>query len=357
MQVNEIDEKLLVIAKKVESNSLNLINPINSKEEKENFFSTYKKYSQYNPSYKYLDKINLTKEKNELEGLKKELKNSLIEKIILKRLNCLLEEITLLEMVNTKKFCNSSKKVYGEPNNKEVNLSLKLLQEKFNSSQKNITPEQMLNELKPNLIGTGFSAEIKTNMSASASINLTQKKLYLNKEARFNQKDVQRLKVHEIETHIYRYLNGLTQPVKILSLGNGEDYLKTEEGLAMFNEEQTKSSDFIQERIIAGRLYAVRYALTHDFFDTFDEMKKYFDENEAYTLTQRVKRGIPTGEKGAFTKDYGYYSGLLSVREYYNCGKRIEDLYYGKISLDEIKIVKKIKGIQQAKYLPEYLSK
>ncbi len=356
-QIKEIDNKITTLYQKIEANFLNSINPINSKEEKQNFFLSYSNHTQYNPNFTYLTKIDFTKEKIELEELKKQLKNSLIEKIILKRTNCLLEEIKLLETVNTKKMCNSSKKVYGEPNNKEVKLSLEILDKKPKFTKNKYTAGEILNKFESKLLQTGFNAELKENMSASASINLTQKKLYLNKEAIFNQNDVKRLSVHEIETHIYRHLNGLTQPAKIFSLSSGEDYLKTEEGLAVFNEEQSNTNSQIQERIIAGRLYAVRYALTHDFFDTFEEMKKYFDKEEAYIISQRVKRGIPTSKKGSFTKDYCYYSGLLSIREYYHQGKSIQDLYYGKISTNEIKIVKKIKGIQKPKYLPKYLIK
>jgi len=356
-QLIKIDKTILNIAKKVEKDLLNLINPINSIKEKKIFFFEYKKYTQYNPKFEYATKINFDDEKNELIKMKNELKNSLIEKIFLSRIESLLKEINLLEMTNTKKFCNNSKKTYGEPNNTETQLAKEIIIMKTAKTKNNLNAEQIKNTLQKALIGTNFDIELKTNMSAKASVNLTNKKLYLNSNSTFNQNDAKRFIVHEIETHIYRYLNGVNQPIQTLSIGAGESYLKTEEGLAIFNEEQTKTTSIEQEKIIAGRLYAVRYALTHDFFDTFDEMKNYFDEENAYIITQRVKRGIPFGEKGSFTKDYCYYSGLLSIKDYFNSGKSLNELYYGKISTDEIKIVKKIKGIQEPKYLPKYLIK
>ena len=174
-----------------------------------------------------------------------------------------------------------------------------------NPTQENPTP----------LTKTGFSAELKQQMSSKASVNLTKKKLFINSNSTFNKNDLNRFKIHEIETHIYRYLNGLNQPYKILSIGTGGEYLKTEEGLAIYNETTIQNNPY-QEKIIAARLYATNYALKHDFFDTFDELNKYFNKEEAYTITQRVKRGIPCGERGAFTKDYCYFSGYLKIKNY-----------------------------------------
>lgn len=355
--IETIDAKLFLISKRIEEHSLDLINPTNSITEKDNFFASYKKYTQYNPKFNYLEKIDFENEQRELELIKTNLKNSLAEQIISNRVNSLLKEIQLLNTVNTKKFCNSSKNVYGEPNNSEVKLALETLSEKIKESKNTLNAEQMRKELQKHLTNTGFEAKLKSNMSAKASVNLTKKKLYLNSNSNFKKNDAIRLKAHEIETHIYRHLNGLNQPLKILSKGYGEEYLKTEEGLAIFNEEQNKASSIEQNKIIAARLYAVRYALTHDFFDTFEEMKKYFSEEEAYTLTQRVKRGILINEKGSFTKDYCYYSGLIKIKEYYQSGRSLKSLYYGKISLGEIKIVNKIKGIKEPNYLPNYMSK
>jgi uncharacterized protein (TIGR02421 family) len=355
-QIKEIDSKLLKVSKKVEEFTLDLINPINSQKEKELFFSNYSKYGQYNPNFTYLNKQNFENEKAELNILKKELKNSLAEKIMSKRVISLENEINLLYFVNTKKFCNNSKKVYGEPNKKEVKMAQEIIQSKINFEEKKISSEQMLNEIQKHLIGTGFEGELKTNMSAKAAVNLSKKKLFIKNDAFFGSNDAKRFIVHEIETHIFRHLNGSIQPIKILSAGSGEDYLKTEEGLAVLNEELFKSNSKEQEKIIAARLYAVNYALTHDFFDTFDEMKKYFSDDEAYQLAQRVKRGVIRNEKGAFTKDYCYYSGLLLLKNYFNKGQPLTELYLGKISLNETKIVTKIKEIQKPKFIPNYNS-
>jgi hypothetical protein len=142
----------------------------------------------------------------------------------------------------------------------------------------------------------------------------------------------------------------------MLSLGFGGEYLKTEEGLAVYNEKSANVTSKEQERVFAGRLYAVNYALSHDFSDTFEEMNKYFNEEGAYSITQRVKRGVPNCNKGAFTKDYCYFSGLIGINEYISKGKSIKDLYYGKFSTEETGIVKKIPNLIEPKYLPRKLA-
>ncbi|MFA7133974.1 MAG: tyrosine/phenylalanine carboxypeptidase domain-containing protein [archaeon] len=348
------DEFIFNSSKKIEKNFLDSINPINSIKEKKTFFQEHNKFIEYNPNFEYIKKIDYSKEKNNLIESEKIIGKKMIEKIFKTRICNLLKEIDLIEKINTKKFCNSSIKLFGKPKNSETRLAEELIQKKLKVLKKNIKPNQIKEKIQPLLNKTGFKAELKQNMSAKAAVNLTKKKLFINTNSNFSKSDVTRFKVHEIETHIYRYLNGLNQPFKTLSIGSGEEYLKTEEGLAIFNELKITQTNSFQEKIIAARLYAIKYALKHDFFDTFDELNKFFEKEDAYVITQRVKRGIPYCDKGAFTKDYCYFSGLLKITNFVDKGGKIEDLYYGKISIEEPKIVKKIKEINKPKYLPKH---
>ncbi|MFA6268645.1 MAG: tyrosine/phenylalanine carboxypeptidase domain-containing protein [archaeon] len=351
-KIHKIDSQILKIVKSFEKSMLESINPINSQKQKELFFSKLREYKQYTPLFEYNKRKDFTKEKQQLELIKKELGTSIEEKIFFERVNCLLGGLTLIESVNTKDFCHNSKIQYGEPNSREKKLAIEILNRKVSAEEKSLTPENLKTLLEPHLTGTDFTISIEDNMSAKASVHLTEKKLKLNKNQLFSNKDVERYFIHEIQTHIYRYLNGNLQPLKILSLDFGGDELKTEEGLAIYNEQTLGVMSPAQEKIIAGRLYAVDYALKHDFFDTFEEMNKYLPEEDAYTITQRVKRGVTSGKKGAFTKDHCYFSGLLQVQDYVSKGRTIHDLYYGVISTRETGLVKKIHSLVEPKYLP-----
>jgi uncharacterized protein (TIGR02421 family) len=356
-KINLIDKEILRIAKNAEKAFEN-INPINSLEQKRAFLQSRQNYNTCEPCFKYKPLKNFGEEKNSLYLIKKEMGQSIIEKFLFLKINALEKEIALLESINTKDFCHNSKEHYSSPKKNEIKLAEEILKKKTNEEKKEnlLNAQTLLERLSPRLEGTGFSIEINGQMSAKAAVNLAEKKLKLNKDALFSGKDAERYFVHEVETHIYRYLNGATQPVRMLSLGFGGEYLKTEEGLAVYNEKSANVTSKEQERVFAGRLYAVNYALSHDFSDTFEEMNKYFNEEGAYSITQRVKRGVPNCNKGAFTKDYCYFSGLIGINEYISKGKSIKDLYYGKFSTEETGIVKKIPNLIEPKYLPRKLA-
>lgn len=356
-QVKYCDKEITKIAKKVEKYSLQLINPLNADKEKQNFFFALHSNNIYSPCFKYEKAKSFKKEKQSLNLLEKELKNCVCSKILLERINSLKTEITLLESVNTKNFCHNSKEQYGKPKSAIIKIAKEIISKKIIPEHRNITPIEMKQKLMPLVEKTGFSISLEKNMSARATVNLVKKKLKLHSGALFSENDANRLFVHEVETHIYRHLNGLTQPLEILSLGVGGEYLLTEEGLAAFNEEQSGILSDAQKKIFAGRLYAVDYALRHDFFETFEEMKRFFDDENAYIITQRVKRGILQEKKGAFTKDHCYFSGLVELKKKFPDKLQLRDLYYGKVSLSETKMVKKISGINPAKYLPRALIK
>ena len=351
----EIDAKIFKITKLVENVFLDSINPINSERQRKLFFSQLANHQMYAPCFEYNIINAFEKEKDQLKIAKKEVTNSLAGKILSTRIDSLLSEIELLENINSKNFCRSSKAHYGEPKSEELKKAKEALNSKTLTAKKIVKPEELQEQLTPRVKPTGFSVKLKENMSAKAAVNLSKQEISLNKNSLFTPLDLERLYVHEVETHIYRYLNGLTQPLQTLSLGCGGTFLKTEEGLALYNEKTSGVSSKAQEKVFAGRLYAVDFALRHDFFETFDELRNYFDEEDSYSITQRVKRGVPNGMKGAFTKDHCYYSGILELEQYANSGKPICDLYYGKISSKEAGIVKQIKGLVEPKFIPSYL--
>ncbi len=63
----------------------------------------------------------------------------------------------------------------------------------------------------------------------------------------------------------------------------------------------------------------------------------YFDQEDAFTLTLRVKRGLgDTSKPGAFTKDYLYLDGYYHVKEYVRKGGSLHALYTGKIGIEHV---------------------
>jgi uncharacterized protein (TIGR02421 family) len=360
-QIIETDKKIFDIATEVEKNFLNYINPINSQKQKEMFFESIKKHSYEEPYFEYLkrDSNTLSKEEEQLRTAIKEMKNSPAEKHLKEKAENLILEINLLKNVNTDKFCNSSKKSYDKPSTKVVKMAEEAIKVKIKPEKDALSAEEMKIMLEKYLtpLKSGFSVTIEEHMSAKAAEHLAERKVKLNKNALFCKNDAKRLFVHEVETHAYRYLNGMLQPIKCLSFGSGGEYMRTEEGLAVFNEKKSGVFSPQNEKTYAGRVVAVNYALSHSFFETFEYLKNFFLEDEAYTLTQRVKRGVPYSKKGAFTKDYSYYAGAKEIENYAQNEKLTKELYIGKISVTDMGLVKKISGIVEPKWLPSYLHK
>ena len=359
-KIKEIDQNLFKLSEEIEKNYLAYINPVNSTLQREIFFDSIKKHTYTNPIFEYQkqDEQLFTQIEEKIQLIKKQLKTSIAEKILKQKAEDLLLDLHLMQRVNAPKFCNASKKAYGEPNSKLIKKSLEILKMEIKKTQENpLNPieAKLLLEEKMQKVPTGFTVSTEENMSAQASEHIAEKKVKLNKNAIFSKENVEQLFVHEVETHVYRHLNGILQPLQCLAMGAGGEFLRTEEGLAIFNEHKANTSSQNRQRTYAGRTIAVNYALKHDFFETFDYLKNFFSDSEAYTITQRVKRGVPYGQKGAFTKDYSYFAGLIEINEFMNNTENIKDLYYGKISIKEIKLIKKLPGLIEPKYLPTWI--
>ena len=135
-------------------------------------------------------------------------------------------------------------------------------------------------------------------------------------------------------------------------------YLTTEEGLAVVNEEVWNVLDIKTLRAYAGRVLAISKALNNSFKDTYDYLLNYFDTNIAWRLTLRAKRGLAdTEESGAYTKDLVYLKGYFLVKDYLKKKGSIIDLYFGKVGVDDIKLLKEIKGLKKPLYLPLFKKK
>lgn len=106
----------------------------------------------------------------------------------------------------------------------------------------------------------------------------------------------------------------------------------------------------------SARVIAANYSVKSSFHDIFDELVKYFSPADAFTIVQRVKRGIiDTGIPGGYTKDFVYMEGFQKVGSFLKDGNSIEILFTGKIGLEDVDLVQELidQGIlMKPKYLP-----
>jgi hypothetical protein len=80
---------------------------------------------------------------------------------------------------------------------------------------------------------------------------------------------------------------------------------------------------------------AVYLSLSTGFSEVFEELLLYFDEETAYTIVGRVKRGLAdTSRPGALTKEFHYFTGPNRVQSYLQTKGNLKTLMGGKIAFN-----------------------
>jgi len=320
------------------------LTPTNLNEQNSKFFDNFKKGIEYNPRYNYqpYDDINFDSLKNQIEEFK--LSDSTIENIFKRYLSVLGDHISFYQnRGNSRKFTEYSVKAFGVPDKKLVEKAYQIIS---TPSEINIKADMnkiydahdLASKLKNRLYKYGFDWQIVILETSTTKVTVDPeiKVIYLNNSLKYSEADLERLQVHEIDTHVVRAENGALQPFKIFSTGLANS-LTTEEGLAVTSEEMNNVLDHSALRILAGRTIAVALAVRESFFSVFTELAKYFNENDALNITQRVKKGLSdTSDCGGFTKDYIYFDGYYSLKEYLNLDNDPEILFVGVIGLEDI---------------------
>ena len=117
-------------------------------------------------------------------------------------------------------------------------------------------------------------------------------------------------------------------------------YREAEEGLAVYFERFSEHLYPFQEKIYAGRCLAVYLSLSAGFTEVFEELLLYFDEETAYTIVGRVKRGLAdTSRPGALTKEFHYFTCPNSVQSYLQAKGSLKTLMGGKIAFKHAKLM------------------
>ena len=306
------------------------------------------------------------------------------DKWLQSKINDILSSIDLLQSSGTKQFLKKSEQIYGSPNFvlKDGKTSTLQLAKKFEalidshlehfSESLQVNPLPVAN-VKKNIekriqpIFGSKSPKITIEDQLSAKATASSKRIRLRNGASFTNKDVDQLINHEAFIHVATTLNGRQQTnVKILGAKTGP-ITKTQEGLAVFSEFITGCIDVNRMYRISDRVIAIQMAI--DGAD-FIEVYRFFLKRDGKTRTQafedarRVFRGGVLSGGAPFTKDMVYLDGLVRVHNFFRSailgGKinAIEILFSGKIDLDDIPILLKMKKdglIQKPIFLPEWV--
>ncbi|MGA9853302.1 MAG: flavohemoglobin expression-modulating QEGLA motif protein [Gammaproteobacteria bacterium] len=166
----------------------------------------------------------------------------------------------------------------------------------------------------------------------------------IRKDAKFNDRDLRVLEVHEGWVHLGTTFNGSNQPVcTFLSKGPPSSTI-TQEGLAVFMEIVTLASYPSRLKRLANRIRAVHIAEQGGNF--LDVYKFYLEQNigekESFDNASRIFRGsMPDGQP--FTKDLSYNKGFIMIYNYIRLAvkkgmlHRIPMLFCGKTTLEDVR--------------------
>jgi uncharacterized protein (TIGR02421 family) len=182
---------------------------------------------------------------------------------------------------------------------------------------------------------------VDNQLSSKAIAGTTR--LRIRGSAVFSELDFDQLYHHEALVHMATAINGKRQTnLKSLRLGAPRT-TRTQEGIAVFAELATRSTDIDRVRRLALRIIALKQALDGaDFIDCF---KLFLEggqsELESYKSAQRIFRGGDVRGKSAFTKDSAYLKGVMETHVFLNVAIRdnrpeiIERLFAGRLTMSD----------------------
>ncbi|MBI4152665.1 DUF1704 domain-containing protein [Candidatus Woesearchaeota archaeon] len=344
-----LDDALLAAAKEIRP--LYYIEPINEKEQKQEFLAGKVKspHFQYKPLKYDPDQVQV-----QLESI--EVPDGPLGRIYQTALrNVLLDNELIQKRGNKDIVRNNTHAMYGVPSGSLVAYADELLRQTPDvEATKEVAAESVKEALEHALISTGITDwVVELSDKRLTTVYPAEKRITLCRTRKFGDKDPARLCVHEVGVHTLRAVNGYEQPLKIFALGL-PGYLPTEEGLTSYFEEITGNSDSETIRDYAARVIAVDSVVKSlDFRQTFDRLKGYrLTDDQSWNLAVRAHRA------GGYIKDHVYLEGLLRVRDFAKQGGDFKTLYVGKVGIDDLPLVRALldeKVLAEARYLPAFI--
>lgn len=353
-----IDTKLCEIDENVKL--LHHINPINTMQQYEHFIS----HNDFCPLFLYRDRT------IDIENLRRDIKkipqiDHPLWPLYEAKQNEIEKKLDLIEAVGTLHFSARSADLFGTVSQHLYrNAMQEIKQFETLSSPKDKSPildykairkriDEFLKEYKIEHIS------IVEKENAGARIQATKSGgIIIRPDMEVSANRLEELLQHEIGTHVFRALNGHKQPYKIFSRGTA-NALMTEEGLALYNESCVGLNRGLRTIRSAYTIVAMSMAQKMGFVELYDFLKNTYPELKSrshWRMCVRVKRGMKdVSQPGAFTKDILYYKGYKLVRKFVEKNGNIQDLYKGKIAIEDLQYLEHFNNLIPAKYLPKHL--
>jgi hypothetical protein len=215
-------------------------------------------------------------------------------------------------------------------------LALRFPAKPIRHAQTNKTSEQLKKYLQQALYERNeydWDVVLDSCMSARVLVQSAQKKIFIQKNARFYPHDLPRLVVHEIDVHARRSINGEQQPLRMFQTGL-PNALSTEEGLAMIAEQK---NNLLSENALSDQthlVWAINKAKVLGFRALYEQLKIRVGPRMSWLICLRIKRGLAKpNQPGVYAKDSIYLMGWMRVSNWLAEGGDIENLYVGGVDI------------------------
>ena len=350
-KLKKLDEKVAELDSQIKL--LSVLNPRNLLEQKELFFS----HADYTPRFSYrsidLDIDKIRRDLKRLPAISHQL-YPLFEK----KIQELSQKLDLLEARQTGEFSRASEVLYGKATQPLYREAVDFLK-KYSEIPADVSPE--IDAKAATVVVETFCKQhslghwtISIIEDSVADMQVTKKgKVLIRKDATFTENRLKALLVHEIGTHVFRFENGKRQKFRLFERGTA-GYLETEEGLAVYNQNQLGlplGEKFLTPALLVVAIFLAKKMGFRELFEILQQTYSLSDD-VAWKLCVKAKRGTADQSKpGTFTKDLAYFKGERALEKFLENGGSVKDLYIGKITIADLKILKNFDGIVKPKWV------
>lgn len=346
----QADESLMLIK---------LLKPVNLNEERERA----RVDRRYDPVLQY------TPLEVDLDGLEERLlmlstDDSPIGTLLGKKRDELLQRVSLLRSRGkARKFTDASRALFGAPSSVLLAVAKAFLRDQAACDlpppdSAMLSAEQAAARFTQVLERYGlhdWRVEVSQRLVADCTVG--GGKVYVRAGARFAPSHVDALVAHEIETHVLTAENGSRQPYELFRRGTA-NYLDTQEGMAIVNQNRVLSPHHEKRLGAARTLLGLDFALTHSFSETLAYLEEELGYRPEKALNKAFdfKRGLSdTSEHGAFTKGVAYFRGQRAVEQFLKDGGDMKRLYVGKVAIEDLSLVEAVQDLKSPLVLPHFL--
>lgn len=317
----------------------------------------------YNPVFQYsVPETNLADLETRLVGLA--IDDSPLGILFKKKRRELLQRLTLIRARgDARRFTEASSALFGAPTSVLLTSAAAVMRNRIACDlpvrgDLKLTADETAPFFEEALLKYGLHDwQVIVREHTIARCTVGGRKVTLRKDATFQRSFIEALIAHEIETHVLTAENGAHQPYELFRRGFA-NYLDTQEGLAIYNQDRFLSPYHAKRLGPARNILAIAYALEHSFAET----RRYLHEELGYELakalskTIEVKRGLAnTVEPGGFTKSVVYFRGQRTIEQFLEEGGDLKRLYIGKIALEDLEMLEGIAGVKAPLVIPSFL--